>query len=86
MAPGGRPWPFHFHHVNEEFFYAKEYGQLRDKEGTRDIKPGDAFACPPGPEGAHALLNTGDAPFEVFALSTMEEPEVNEYPTPTSCT
>jgi uncharacterized cupin superfamily protein len=81
VAPGGRPWPFHFHHVNEEFFYVRKgYGQLRDKEGTRDLKPGDSFACPPGPEGAHAFLNTGDAPFEVFALSTMEEPEVNEYP------
>ena len=81
VAPGGRPWAFHFHHVNEEFFYVRRgYGQLRDKEGTRDLKPGDGFACPPGPESAHALLNTGDSPLEVFALSTMEEPEVNEYP------
>jgi uncharacterized cupin superfamily protein len=81
VAPGGRPWAFHFHHVNEEFFYVRRgYGQLRDKEGTRDLEPGDSFACPPGPEGAHALLNTGDGLLEVFALSTMEEPEVNEYP------
>lgn len=81
VAPGGRPWAFHFHHVNEEFFYIRRgYGQLRDKDGTQDLKPGDAFACPPGPDGAHAMLNTGDAPLEFFALSTMEEPEVNEYP------
>jgi uncharacterized cupin superfamily protein len=81
VAPGGRPWAFHFHHLNEEFFYVRRgYGQLRDRDGTRDLKPGDAFACPPGPAGAHAILNTGDAPLEFFALSTMEEPEVNEYP------
>ena len=80
IAPGGRPYPFHFHHVNEEFFYVRRgYGQLRDREGTRDLKPGDAFACPPGPEGAHSILNTGDTPLEVFALSTMEEPEISEY-------
>src|SRR5687767_14961485 len=80
IASGGRPYPFHFHHVNEEFFYVRRgYGQLRDKDGTRDLKPGDAFACPPGPNGAHAILNTGDAPLEIFALSTMEEPEVSEY-------
>jgi uncharacterized cupin superfamily protein len=67
--------------VNEEFFYVRRgYGQLRDGDGTRDIAPGDAFACPPGPEGAHAILNTGDVPLEIFALSTMENPEVNEYP------
>lgn len=81
VAPGERPWPFHFHHVNEEFFYVRSgYGQLRHKEGTHDLQPGDTFACPPGPDGAHAFLNTGDAPLEVFALSTMEEPEVTEYP------
>jgi uncharacterized cupin superfamily protein len=80
IAPGGRPYPFHFHHVNEEFFYVRRgYGLLRDREGTRDLKPGDAFACPPGPEGAHAILNSGDAPLEIFALSTMEEPEISEY-------
>lgn len=81
IPPGGRPWPFHFHHVNEEFFYVRTgYGQLRHKEGTIELKPGDAFACPPGPDGAHGFLNTGDAPLELFALSTMEEPEVTEYP------
>jgi uncharacterized cupin superfamily protein len=81
VAAGGRPWAFHFHHVNEEFFYVRRgYGQLRDRDGTRDLERGDAFACPPGAEGAHAILNTGDAPLEFFALSTMEEPEVNEYP------
>lgn len=81
VAPGGRPWPFHFHHVNEEFFYVRSgYGQLRHRDGTADLHPGDAFACPPGPAGAHAVLDTGDAPLELFALSTMEEPEVTEYP------
>lgn len=81
LQPGQRPWPFHFHHVNEEFFYVRGgYGRLRTREGTHDLRPGDAFACPPGPEGAHAILNTGDRPLEYLALSTMEEPEVAEYP------
>jgi uncharacterized cupin superfamily protein len=81
IAPGGRPWPFHLHHVNEEFFYVRRgRGQLRDRDGTQDLSPGDAFACPPGPDGAHAILNTGDTALEIFALSTMEHPEVNEYP------
>lgn len=81
LAPGERPFPFHFHHVNEEFFYVRSgYGRLRTREGERDLKPGDMFACPAGSEGAHGFLNAGDAPFEYFALSTMEEPEVVEYP------
>jgi uncharacterized cupin superfamily protein len=81
LRPGDRPWPFHFHHVNEEFFYVRSgHGQLRTRDGTRDLGPGDAFVCPPGPEGAHGILNTGDGPLEYFALSTMEEPEIAEYP------
>lgn len=81
LQPGQRPWPFHLHQVNEEFFYVRSgYGQLRTGEGSRALKPGDAFACLPGPAGAHAILNTGDAPLEYLALSTMEEPEVVEYP------
>lgn len=81
LHPGQRPFPFHFHHVNEELFVVRTgYGQLRVKEGTREIGPGDIVACPPGPQGAHGFLNDRDAPLVYFALSTMIEPEVLEYP------
>jgi uncharacterized cupin superfamily protein len=81
LQPGQRPWAFHLHHVNEEFFYVRSgHGQLRTKDGTLELEPGDAFACLPGPEGTHAIQNSGDGPLEYFALSTMEHPEVAEYP------
>lgn len=81
LASGDRMWPFHFHHVNEEFFWVRSgYGELRTVAGARDIKPGDVIVCPIGHDGAHAIKNTGDAPLEIFTLSTMEEPEVAEYP------
>jgi uncharacterized cupin superfamily protein len=81
LAPGARAWPFHFHHVNEEFFYVRSgTGELRGRDGARQLRPGDAFACPPGPGGAHQIRNVGDAPLEYFALSTMEPVEVSEYP------
>jgi uncharacterized cupin superfamily protein len=81
IQPGRQASPFHFHHVNEEFFYVRSgYGQLRTGDGVRDLRPGDAFACPPGPEGAHAILNSGDRALEYFAMSTMEQPDVVEYP------
>jgi uncharacterized cupin superfamily protein len=81
LAAGDRMWPFHFHHVNEELFWVRSgYGELRTVSGARDIKPGDVILCPTGADGAHAIKNTGDAPLEIFALSTMEEPEVAEFP------
>ncbi len=81
LAPGDRMWPFHLHHVNEELFWVRSgYGELRTVAGARDIKPGDVILCPTGADGAHAIKNNGDAPLEIFTLSTMEEPEVAEYP------
>lgn len=81
LAPGERPFPFHFHHVNEEAFLVRSgYGELRTLEETKRISPGDVFGCPPGLVGAHGVLNTGDGPLEYFAVSTMIEPEVIEYP------
>jgi uncharacterized cupin superfamily protein len=81
LRPGARAWPFHFHHVNEEFFYVRGgTGELRGRDGVRQLRPGDAFVCPPGSGGAHQVRNVGEAPLELFALSTMEAVEVTEYP------
>jgi uncharacterized cupin superfamily protein len=81
VPPGCTAFPYHFHHVNEELFIVLEgQGTLRSPEGTQPIGPGDVICCPPGPEGAHQLLATGAAPLRYLAISTMEDPEVVEYP------
>lgn len=81
LEPGQQPFPFHFHHVNEELFYVRGgNGRLRTRDGTHDLEAGDAFVCPAGPEGAHAIVNTGDRPLEFLAISTMQQPEVVELP------
>ena len=81
VAPGDRTWPYHFQHVNEELFFVRRgHGELRTPDGPRGLRPGDFVLCPPGAGGAHAIRNTGDGPLEVLALSTMEEPEISEYP------
>lgn len=81
VDPGARIWPYHFQHVNEEFFFVRRgYGELRTPDGAQPLRPGDLVLCPPGPDGAHGIRCTGDGPLEVFALSTMEEPEISEYP------
>jgi uncharacterized cupin superfamily protein len=81
IAPGRQAFPFHFHHVNEEFFFVRRgHGRLRTIDGERDVGPGDAFLCRAAAGGAHSVANVGDAALEYFALSTMAEPEVLEYP------
>ncbi|MDX1661172.1 MAG: hypothetical protein R3326_05230, partial [Gemmatimonadota bacterium] len=53
---------------------------LRTPEGETAIGEEDVIACPPGTDSAHQILADGDDPEEFLAVSTMEEPEVVEYP------
>ncbi len=81
LAPGKTAFPYHFHHVNEELFLVLEgIGTLRSPDGRQPLRAGDLVCCPPGPEGAHQILNTGTGRLRYLALSTVEDPEVVEYP------
>ena len=44
------------------------------------IKAGDVIFIPAGPEYPHQIINTSDAPLKYLSISTMEEPEICEYP------
>lgn len=79
-SPGEQLWPYHLHHVNEELFWVRAgRGRVRTPDGEHALETGDVVVCPPGPDGAHAFDAVG-ADLELLALSTMEEPEVCEYP------
>lgn len=81
VPPGKTAFPYHFHHVNEEMFLVLEgEGTLRWPGGNSPLKAGDLICCPPGPDGAHQILNTGDGRLLYLALSTLQDPEVAEYP------
>ena len=81
LPPGKAAFPYHFHHVNEELFLILEgEATLRSPTGERALTVGDIVCCPPGPEGAHQIVNSGTAVLRYLALSTTEDPEVVEYP------
>lgn len=82
LQPGMTNCPFHFHHVSEEMYYILEgRGTLRYGAETTEIRAGDVIACPPGPDSAHQLTNTGTEPLVYLAISTEDhEAEVCEYP------
>ncbi|MBI2486139.1 MAG: cupin domain-containing protein [Deltaproteobacteria bacterium] len=62
------------------FFILEGTGTLRYADKYYPVKPGDVICCPPGPEAPHQLVNTSDKELKYLAVSTMEEPEVAEYP------
>lgn len=82
VLPAGKSaWPFHLHHANEEmFFIVNGSGTLRYGPERYPIRAGDVICCPPETGHGHQIINTSDADLHYLAVSTMEIPEVAEYP------
>jgi uncharacterized cupin superfamily protein len=81
LAPGKRSCPYHLHHAQEELFVILEgNGTLRVAGEMLPIKAGDVIFVPPGPEYPHQIINTSDAALKYLSISTMETPEICEYP------
>ena len=82
VPAGKRAFPFHNHHANEEMFFVLEgEGEVRVGAERHRVRRGDFIACPPGgPETAHQIINTGSGELKYLAVSTMEYPEICDYP------
>jgi uncharacterized cupin superfamily protein len=82
VPPGKRAFPLHNHHANEEMFYILQgMGELRVGSERYSLRAGDFIANPPGgPDSAHQIINTGSEELRYLAVSTMNTPEVIEYP------
>ena len=58
LPPGASTTP-HFHPQTEEIYYLLEgTGRMQIGSESRDVRPGDAIAIPPGTR--HRITNTGD--------------------------
>jgi len=82
LPPGKKAFPFHSHYVNEELFLVLEgEGTLRLGDRHIPLRPYDVVCCPPGgPETAHQIINTSEGNLRYLCISTMEQPDVMEYP------
>jgi uncharacterized cupin superfamily protein len=81
LAPGKRVCPYHLHHAQEEMFIVLAgSGTLRVAGEMLPVKTGDVVFVPAGPEYPHQIINTSDAPLKYLSISTMEAPEICEYP------
>lgn len=81
LPPGKRGCPFHLHHAQEEMFIVLNgRGTLRIGNEERAIEEGDVICIPPGKAWPHQIINTSDQPLRYLSISTMESPEICEYP------
>jgi uncharacterized cupin superfamily protein len=81
VPPGKAAFPFHTHSGNEEMIYIID-GEaiLRLGKEELSVSAGTVVACPPGAEYPHQLINTGTKDLRYFVVSTMEYPDICEYP------
>jgi uncharacterized cupin superfamily protein len=81
IMPGKKTFPYHYHYANEEAVFILEgSGTLRMNNEMLPIKQGDYIAFPVGAEYAHQIINTSDKPLIFLCYSTMNHPDVVEYP------
>ncbi len=81
VPPGKAAFPFHTHSRNEEMIYIIQgEGVLRFGQEETLVGPGTIAACPVGAEFPHQLVNTGAHELRYLVVSTMEFPDICEYP------
>ena len=82
VQPGKRAFPFHNHLGNDEMFVILEgKGTYRFGAEEHPVTAGDVCGAPKGgPDTAHQLINTGAGVLRYLGISTMNDPDVAEYP------
>src|SRR5262249_38680468 len=53
---------------------------LRAPDGEHELQRGDLVRFPPGPEGAHKVMNRSDLPARTLMFSSSRVPAVSVYP------
>ena len=80
LEPGAAVSPYHVHYGNEELLIVLSgRAVVRTPDGKRELEPGAVVAFPRGPDGAHRV-HAGDEPVRVLLVSTMNHPEIADYP------
>jgi len=81
MEPNSRWADLHAHHANEEMIIVLDGSPtLHTLDGSRQLERGEVVVCLRGRRGAHRLTNDAAAAARVLIVSTMNMPEIVEYP------
>jgi uncharacterized cupin superfamily protein len=81
VPPGKAAFPYHTHTGNEEMIYIIDGdGTLRLGKDEVAVASGTVIACLPGSEYPHQLINTGRRELRYLVVSTMEYPDISQYP------
>jgi uncharacterized cupin superfamily protein len=76
----GDSFPYHYEYVDEWLLVVDGAVVVRTPEGDVVLERGDLVRFPPGPDGAHQIMNRGDASARLLLFSKAALPAVSVYP------
>jgi uncharacterized cupin superfamily protein len=80
LDPGRSSSPYHYEYEEEWLLVVDGTLVLRAHDGEHALQRGDLVRFPPGPEGAHKLMNRSDRPARTLMFSSSRVPAVSVYP------
>ena len=82
IPPLKASYPYHYHiAVTEVFYIISGEGVTITPEGERKVSSGDVIVFPPGPAGAHKILNTSQSEvLRYIDFDTTMQADVAFYP------
>jgi uncharacterized cupin superfamily protein len=72
--------PYHYEYVEEWLLVLDGNAVVRGPEGEEEVGRGDLVWFPPGPDGAHKVMNRSQEPVRLIMFSSSREPSVAVYP------
>ena len=80
VDPGEGSSPYHYEYEEEWLLVVNGTIVLRTPDGERTLERGDLVRFPPGPSGAHKLMNRSESPARTLMFSRARVPAVSVYP------
>ena len=80
LEPGQSSSPYHYEYAEEWLLVVDGTLVLRAPDGEHVLERGDLVHFPPGPAGAHKVMNRSEAPARTLMFSSSRAPAVSVYP------
>ena len=80
LEPGRSSCPYHYEYEEEWLLVLDGAVVVRAPDGEHALERGDLLCFPPGPDGAHKVMNRSDSPARILMFSSARAPAVSVYP------
>jgi uncharacterized cupin superfamily protein len=80
IAPGQSSSPYHYEYDEEWLVVVEGTVVVRAPDREHTLERGDVVCFPPGPAGAHKVMNRSDSAARTLMFSSSRAPAVSVYP------